>query len=236
MRNKNQIQFFFEFILTLMLFFFIGCVAAPKGNHLDGSETLTNQPDMNSTIHWTDLPKPAKKQLVAIAGFENRSTYSADKLWDTSGQLLAANMIRAGYFRVVEWERMKTLFDWDALSNVDLIKSPDNMKKAQRILLCEYFISGAITYFDVSRQNYVSAMSKNKTYETTIRVDLLLQNAKTGEYLATGAGEHTVKQVFKGTFSGGQTGTWSPRAADKALNLAIQKALFELISSFHLNS
>lgn len=235
MKNINQRLFVFKLFLTLLSFFITGCVSSPGGN-LDGSETHLNQPEASLTVNWADLPKPAEKQLVAIAGFENRSTYSADKLWDTSGQLLAANMIRAGYFRVVEWERMKTLFDWDTLSSVDLIKSPGNMKKAQRILLCEYFISGAITYFDVSQHNYVSAMSKNKTYETTVRVDLLMQNAKTGEYLATGGGEHTVKQVFEGTSSGGQTGTWSPRSADKALNMAIQKALFELIKGFHLNA
>lgn len=232
MKNKNQALFF----LFLLFSFIIGCVSTTRGTHSDVSPSDINLPETTSTINWADLPKPTERQLVAIAGFENRSTYSADKLWDTSAQLLAANMIRAGYFRVVEWEKMKTLFDWDTLSTVDLIKSPENMKKAQRILLCEYFISGAITYFDVSQHNYVSAMSKNKTYETSIRVDLLMQNAKTGEYLATGGGEHTVKQIFEGTSSGGQTGTWSPRAADKALNLAIQKALFDLIKSFHLNS
>jgi curli biogenesis system outer membrane secretion channel CsgG len=185
-------------------------------------------------IDWSRLPlPPKKKELVAVAGFENKSTYSADKLWDTSSQILAAYLLRSGYFRVVEWSKMKRLFDWDTLSAASIIKSPENMKKAQRILLCEDFISGSITYFDVRQHARVSAMSKQKTIDTTIRVDLLLQSAQTGEYLAAGTGESSVRQVYEGGLSGGQTGSWDPALADRALDLAIGKALFELIENYH---
>ena len=185
-------------------------------------------------VDWTRLPPPpAKKELVAIAGFENKSTYSADRLWDTSGQFLATHLLRAGYFRVVEWEEMKRLFDWDTLSQADIVKSPANMQKARRILLCEYFISGSISRFNVNTHSQVSATSKARTIDTTVRVDLLMQSAQTGEYLATGRGEHTVRQVLSGGLGGGQVGSWDSSAGDEALDNAIGKALVSLISTFN---
>ena len=78
----------------------------------------------------------------------------------------------------------------------------------------------------------MSATSKAKTIDTTIRVELLLQDAQSGEYLATGVGEHMERQTYSGGLSGGQTGSWDPRAADVALDTAIGKALFELIRNF----
>jgi len=41
------------------------------------------------------------RKLVAIVGFENKSTFGADKLWDTSGQLVFSNLMEMGTFRVV---------------------------------------------------------------------------------------------------------------------------------------
>lgn len=186
-----------------------------------------------SPVDWAALPaSPAEKELIAVAGFENRSTYSADKLWDTSSQMLSSSLLRAGYFRVVEWEKMKQLFDWDTLSHASIVKSPEDLKRAQRILLCEYFVSGAITYFDVNQHSKVSAISKRKLIDTTIRVDLLLQDARSGEYLATGKGSHMIRQAYEGGLSGGQTGSWDAHSADQALSIAINKALFELIENF----
>ncbi len=187
----------------------------------------------NEKVDWSQFPAaPAKKELVAVAGFENKSTYSADKLWDTSSQILASSLLRSHYFRVVEWEKMKQLFDWDTLSHASLVKSPEDLKRAQRILLCEYFITGSITYFDVNQHATVSAFSKNKVIDTTIRVDLLLQDAGSGEYLSTGTGEHMVSQTYEGGMSGGQTGSWDSHSADKALTVAIHKALLELVEGF----
>ena len=210
-----------------------------------GHSTQPVQPDTGnqalyngkSEIDWNGLPEPqGKKELIAVAGFENRSTYSADKLWDTSSQMLSASMLRAGYFRVVEWEKMKQLFDWDTLSHASIVKSPENLKRAQRILLCEYFVTGAITFFDVNQHSEVSAFSKSKLIDTTIRVDLLLQDAGSGEYLSTGKGEHMIRQTYEGGLSGGQTGSWNAHAADQALAVAIDKALFELIENFSANT
>ena len=212
-------------MLLSIAFVLSGCAATPPA-----PEPL---PRPEEKIDWSALPSPPqKRQLVAIAGFENKSTYSADKLWDTSSQMLASYLLRAGYFRVVEWEKMKQLFDWDTLSTASLVKTPENMKKAQRILLCEHFVSGSITYFDVRQHASVSATSKRKIIDTTIRVDLLIQDAQSGEYISSGTGEHTISQVYSGGLSGGQTGSWDPRAADDALDMAIGKALLELISNF----
>lgn len=223
-QHRCQMGILFLLISAIAL---SGCLINTKTSQTDDNAgTIESQA---AVIDWTRIPPPpTNRDLIAVAGFENKSTYSADRLWDTSSKFLSTHLLRTGYFRVVEWEEMKRLFDWDTLSQADIIKSPENMKKAQRILLCEHFISGAITRFNVNTTAQTSAMSKAKIIDTTVRVDLLLQNAQTGEYLATGKGEHTIRQ----TFSSDQVGSWDSSAGDDALDSAIGKALFELISTF----
>ena len=176
------------------------------------------------------------RKLVAIVGFENKSTFGADKLWDTSGQLVFSNLMEMGTFRVVEWEKIKRQFDWHDLSTNSLVKSPAKMAEAQKILLTEYFISGAVTQYDVRQTSEVSAMSKKKMYTTNVRVDLQMQDAATGEYLGASNGQSTVNQEFAGDITGGQTGTWDPRSGDDALNQAIQQALKKLIDNYQKNA
>jgi curli biogenesis system outer membrane secretion channel CsgG len=193
---------------------------APAGPQIQGTPVM-------------DIPDPpAEKQLVAIAGFQNKSTYSADKLWDTSGQMLMTELLRTNYFRLVEWAEMKRLFDWEALSTCSLVKNPKDMTEAKKILNCEYFISGTITKFDVNVSGRTSAMSKKKTFDTSIRVDLLLQDAATGEYLSQGIGESSVVQTLSGGLAGGQTGMWDTASANSGLERAIRSALSQLIRNY----
>ncbi len=232
MNIKTETSVYIKIFICLFVFSLFGCEAHQQNRYSAPPPPLVQQ-DQN--IDWNRIPPPpVNRELVAIAGFENKSTYSADRLWDTSGKFLASHLLRSGYFRVVEWEEMKRLFDWDTLSQVDIVKSPENMQRARRILLCEHFISGAITRFNVNTHSQVSSMSKAKTIDTTVRVDLLLQNAQTGEYMATGQGEHTIRQTFSGGPTGGRIGSWDSSAGDDALDMAIAKALIELISTFNL--
>ena len=229
-RDPN-VSIFYPLMILLICMTFCGCVTSSRT-----AMPAAPAPVPEPAVDWSRLPMPpVDRELIAVAGFENRSTYSADKLWDTSSQVLSSYLLRSRYFRVVEWQEMKRLFDWDTLSSASLVKSPEDMKKAQRILLCEYFITVAVTYFDVRQYGQVSTMSKEKNIDTTIRVDLLLQDAQTGEYLSTGKGEHTVRQTYAGGLSGGQTGSWSTKSADDALDGAISKALYELISGLGYN-
>ena len=180
-------------------------------------------------------PARTQRALVAIAGFENKSTFRADKLWDTSGQMLTTNLLEMGVFRLVEWEKMKQLFDWHALSTNSLVKSPEKREEARKILLTEYFLSGAVTQYDVSQKSEVSALSKRKVYTTSVRVDLQMQDASTGEYLSGATGQSTEKQEFSGDISGGQTGSWDPKSGDTALGNAIQQALQKLVETYKKN-
>lgn len=213
------------FICIGLLFVFLGIqgCATQNGAAVSVAAQVPTEPP---------IPAPANRKLVAILGFENKSTYASDKLWDTSSQLLFTNIIEMGYFRVVEWDRMKQLFEWDALTTSNLIKNPGKISEISRILLCEYFVSGAVTYFNVRQLSEVSAMSKQKAFETTIRVDLVMQNAATGEYIGAGTGEATEKREFSGGITGGQQGTWDPQSADAALNRAIHQALYKLTKNF----
>lgn len=229
MKQRFAMQYGIGMLFLLMIIGPLGCAGGPAAPQAQQPAAASRA----DPVDWSLLSDPGKRELSAVAGFENRSTYSADRLWDTSSQMLASALLRAGYFRVVEWEKMKQLFDWDTLSQASIVKSPENLKKAQRIILCEYFISGAITSFDVSQHSKVSALSKKKWIDTAIRVDLLLQDARSGEYLATGKGFHKVRQAYEGGLAGGQTGTWNAHAADQALSSAIDRALFELIENFH---
>lgn len=175
---------------------------------------------------------PLEKKLIAIAGFENRSTYSADKLWETSAEFLTSELIKRRHFRVVEWARMKMLFDWDALGTTDLVKTPEARTKAQQILLCEYFVSGAITRFEVTTRGKVGALSKKKEIQTTVRVDLAMVDARTGEYVSSGTGQASMAQTIRSGFSGGQTGGWDPATATAALEQAVASAVTQLILQF----
>ncbi len=225
-------QLYKRFAIGFLLLFILTCSAC-SGAKVQPDEAGGADSSKSPQIDWSQLPAPPlQKELIAVAGFENRSTYSADRLWDTSSQQLASSLLRTGYFRVVEWEKMKQLFDWDTLSHASIVKSPENLERARRILLCEYFVSGAITHFNVNQHSSVSALSKSKQIDTTIRVDLLLQDARSGEYLSTGKGSHMVRQTYSGGMAGGQTGSWDSHAADEALSAAIELALFELIENF----
>lgn len=221
--NRKQTRVFFG---VIFVFIISGCAQTRQPHPSEPSPPVS----MGPAVDWSLISPPSgERKLVAVAGFENRSIYSADRLWDTSSKYLSTHLLRTGYFRVVEWEEMKRLFDWDTLSHVDIVKSPEKMQRARRILLCENFISGSITRFNISTHAQASAMSKAKIIDTTVRVDLLLQNAHTGEYTATGKGEHTIRQII----GSGQVGSWNSSSGDDALDMAIEKALFELISTYN---
>jgi curli biogenesis system outer membrane secretion channel CsgG len=220
MKLKNN------FLPVCLLFLLCGCAAkTPPPPPVTQAAVVEEAP----------LAIPKMRKLVAILGFENKSSYASDKLWDTSSQLLFSNLLERGYFRVVEWDKMKQLVEWDALTTSTLVKSPQKRGELRKILLCEYFLSGAVTFFDVRQTSQVSAIAKKKVFETVIRVDLFLQNAATGEYVAAGNGEGAERQEFSGTMSRGQLGVWDPRSADLALNSAIQKALNKLTRIYDRN-
>ncbi len=220
------LRFAFRCVWAITLLALSACAATPSSQVARGNDDGSS--GRIASILSLTVPPRAVRPLVAIAGFENRSSYASDKLWDTSAQVLSEHLLRMGYFRVVEWERMKRLFDWRELSHLDIVKSPGDLRRAGKILLCKYFISGAVTYFDVSQQSRVSAISKEKIIETSIGVDLLLQDSVTGEYVSSGTGSWTEKQVF----SKGRLGTWDPKAADKALSYAVYQALLRLTEKF----
>jgi len=200
-----------------------GCAGQGQQRHPQPAAGVPAQPAAR-------LPVPTgPRKLVAVAGFQNRSTYASDKLWDTSAQMLTTRLVSMNYFRVVEWSRMKELFDHLALSQLDIVKSPEGRNSAAKILLCEYFLTGAVTRFDIGQTARVSALSKGKTYTTTIGVDLLLQDTQTGEFVGAASAEAVEVQQF----SGQMLGTWDPASADRALDRAIGEALEKLTLQYH---
>jgi curli biogenesis system outer membrane secretion channel CsgG len=208
-----------------------GCITSTHNVNGKIESVVKESNDKNNSV------KPPKaRKLVAVAGFENKSTYSADKLWETAAQLLAAHLVKKDYFRVVEWQKMKQLFDWDVLSTANIVATPDNRQRARDILLCELFVGGVVSYFDVSQTAKVSALSKSKVINTTVRVDLWLQDAQTGEYIAAASGEGQAQQEYKGSPFGGKIGTWDPQSADFSLNAAIGTALDKLIQQYEIKN
>ena len=88
-------------MVSAVIVFMVGCAYQQPPPPVPVPQSMST-----SALDWSQLPTPPlKKDLVAIAGFENKSTYSADRLWDTSSRLLASRLLRAQYFRVVEWEK-----------------------------------------------------------------------------------------------------------------------------------
>ena len=175
------------------------------------------------------LASRSDRKLVAIVGFENKSTFGADKLWDTSGQLVFSNLMEMGTFRVVEWEKIKRQFDWHDLSTNSLVKSRQD-GQAQKILLTSTS-SQRRHALRRAPTSEVSAMSK-KMYTTNVRVDRCRTRPRANTSAHPTA---TVNQEFAGDITGGQTGTWDTRSGDDALNQAIQ-ALKKLIDNYQKNA
>jgi len=180
-----------------------------------------------------ELRSPAgDKRLVAIVGMQNKSIFRAEQLWDMSSDLLTTRLVEIGYFRVIDWQRMKSQFDSVSLQTASLVSTPGSLVNVRDRLSCDYFLGGAITFYDVAQTGEVSAMSKNKTITTTVRVDLWLQHAQTGEYLSAASGNGQAKQQFSGGLMGGVIGTWDFNIANKALTLAIDDALIKLLKTY----
>ena len=175
---------------------------------------------------------PSDKRLVAIVGMQNKSIFRSEQLWDMASDILTTRLVEIGYFRVIDWQRMKSQFDSVSLQTASLVSTPGSLVNVRDRLSCDYFLGGAITFYDVAQSGEVSAMSKNKTITTTVRVDLWLQHAQTGEYLSAASGNGQAKQQFSGGLMGGVIGTWDFNIANKALTLAIDDGLIKLLKTY----
>lgn len=220
--KKNKIFYAMAIVWIVAL---IGCASPPQTvEYQKGDPQLSKIPDSFKA-------QPSNK-LVAIVGIENKSIYRAEKLWDVASELLTTRLVEIGYFRVIDWQRMKSNFDAMMLSTSKLVSSPDQLIDVREKLLCDYFVGGSITFYDVSQTGQVSAMSKTKTITTTVRVDLWLQDSQTGEYLSAASGTGSATQQFSGGLLGGTIGTWDVNVANKSLTMAIDDALTKLLRTY----
>ncbi len=203
-----------------------GCASAPRSVRLSAPESPAIQ------IPEELRPPSGEKKLVSVVGVENKSIYRAENLWDVASDLLTTRIVDIGYFRVTDWQKIKNSFDHLSLQNASLVSSPDRFVKVRNELSCDYFLGGSVTFYDVTQTGQVSAISKNKTITTTIRVDLWLQDSQTGEYLSAASGNGRAEQQYSGGLLGGTVGTWDANAANKALTLAIDDGLVRLLKTY----
>ncbi|GEM_PF-952661 len=214
-------------VFSISLFLIAGgCTSAPPNVQFSTPESPTIQIPV-------ELQHPSgEKKLVAVAGIENKSIYRAENLWDVASDLLTTRIVDIGYFRVTDWQTTKSRFDHLSLQNASLVSSPDKLVTVRNELSCDYFLGGSVTFYDVTQTGQVSAISKNKTITTTIRVDLWLQDSQTGEYLSAAFGNGRAEQQYSGGLLGGTVGTWDANAANKALTLAIDDGLVSLLKTY----
>jgi uncharacterized caspase-like protein/curli biogenesis system outer membrane secretion channel CsgG len=220
-----KIYFYISFIFVIVITF-PGCETSNPQVTLSnpGREMKSIPPELRHSN------RPAEK--VAFVGMRNKSIYAADHLWDVASHLLTTRLIEIGYLSVVDWDRMKRDFDPIQLKNASLVSSPEQFLDVKRRLNCDLFLGGAITYYDVSQAGKVSAISKNKTLTTTIRVDLWLQDAETGEFVSAATGSGRATQQFTGGLLGGNIGTWDMNIANQALDIAIDDSLIKLLTLY----
>lgn len=205
-----------------------GCGTPPPPSTVEYS----NQEAVSLKIPEELRSPPPVKRLTAIVGMQNKSIFRSDLLWDAASDILTTRLVEIGYFRVIDWQRMKSQFDNVSLQTASLVNTPDSLVNVRERLSCDYFLGGAITFYDVSQSGEVSAMSKNKTITTSVRVDLWLQDSQTGEYLSAASGNGQAKQQFSGGLMGGVIGTWDFNVANKSLTLAIDDALIKLLKTY----
>jgi len=218
-----------NFIILSFICLFIGwgCASAPP------------QPEFSTPEHAQPavrIPQELKTspsgKLVAIVGMENKSIFKAENLWDVASDLLTTRLVEIGYFRTVNWQRVKNDFDPVSLKTSSLVSTPEQLTDVRNRLSADYFLGGAITFYDVTQSGNVSAISKTKTIATTVRVDLWLQDAGTGEYMSAASGNGKAQQEFRGGLLGGTIGTWDANVANKAMTLAIDDALVKLLKRY----
>ncbi|OQX28269.1 MAG: hypothetical protein BWK80_00980 [Desulfobacteraceae bacterium IS3] len=213
-------------ILSFICLFIVwGCASAPPPPKFSTPEQI------QSKIPQEIKSSPSGK-LVAIVGMENKSIFKAENLWDVASDLLTTRLVEIGYFRTVNWQRVKNDFDPVSLKTSSLVSTPEQLMNVRERLSADYFLGGAITFYDVTQSGDVSAISKTKTITTTVRVDLWLQDAGTGEYMSAASGNGKAQQEFRGGLLGGTIGTWDANVANKAMTLAIDDALIKLLKRY----
>jgi len=218
--KKNLI--IFSFICLLIGW---GCAAAPP-------QAKFSTPEQPQIKIPEQLKSSRSDKLVAIVGMENKSIFKAENLWDLASDLLTTRLVEIGYFRTVNWQRVKNDFDHVSLKTSSLVSTPEQLMNVRDRLSADYFLGGAITFYDVTQTGNVSAISKTKTITTTVRVDLWLQDAQTGEYMSAASGNGKAEQEFRGGLLSGTVGTWDANVANKSLTLAIDDALVKLLAKY----
>lgn len=217
--------------LVTAFFWLNGCATGPS---------LQKEPVISEPA---EIPVPreikthqGQDKLVAPVGVVNKSIYKAENLWDVATDIMATKLIETGYFRVVNWDIMKRDFNTAKLESATLVNAPDSLEKVQTQLSCDYYIGGSITYYDVSRNQVAEFSKKEKNITTTVRVDLWIQDSITGEYMAASSATGRVTQTYTGGLTGGSIGSWSFAEANKALAMAVNKGVVNLLTQYHRRS
>jgi curli biogenesis system outer membrane secretion channel CsgG len=219
----------FQIILMLFLFFLTGC--APQV--VRQSVTILNSQD--NVPHFVipeDLMGNGDGKVVGIVGVTNTSVFRSDTLWDVASRILTTNLMNMNFFRVRDWERTRSLYGEADLRSSNIATTPDNLRQIRSELDCDLLMGGSVTYYDITEESEISATSKNKKITTSLRVDLWLQDANTGEYVSAASGNGQSMQNYSAGLFGGQQGAWTQNAAHRALEVAMNEALIKVLRQY----
>lgn len=132
-------------------------------------------------------------------------------------------------FKVIDWSRLEDVLFRRNLESSDLITDISLRKEIGELLLNDYFLQGTVTSFGERMEYSSSAFSKQKTQVVDVELELFVKNALTNEIIASANGQGLTEKVITQTLGFGAAGGNDTVAANKALGIAIDEAVTNLL-------
>ena len=201
-----------------------------------GTNTSTTRVPPPHPDSYSDLPSPLRNaKVIAVCKYRNKTR--TGKLFFTEEQLsdmLAGELKRCGYFRIVDWNRMSDVL---ARHNIqyadDLFQDSGVRERIRKILVNDFFVTGGITAFSDSFQYKSTAFNKGKRQTTTVGVELHMKDALTNEIMFSVRGVAEVTHEISQTRGFGPTSGTKLSQATEAVRLAMIEAVRKLVAEVH---
>ena len=136
-------------------------------------------------------------------------------------------------FKVIDWSRLNDVLFRRNLESSDLVTDISLRQEIGDLLLNDYFLQGTITSFGERMEYSSSAFTKQKTQVVDVELELFVKNALTNEIIASVNGHGQTGKVITQTLGFGAAGGNDTVAANRALGMAINEAVNNLLAAMN---
>lgn len=202
---------------------FFGC--AGHDTEPEAAETPSEQ----TTRTFETLCKTPQDLTLAVTTVD-LSNKTARLVYDEQGirTLLTLALQQSNCYRIIDWNRLKEVIDQHQLQWAQLQGGTDDARvRLNDLLAADYFVQIGVNNYSKETDFSTSTLSKEKTTQVRVGVDLMLKNALTNaQSKAFGRQGEAVQHTEQNTVDvfGARAGT-SHRLDNDALHDAIQSAV-----------